>query len=187
MEKQFRQKGNNNIVKVVLFGPESTGKTTLSELLAEQYDTVWVPEYARAYLQEKWDKEGKTIEPKDLLPIAKGQMKSENLLAEKANKILFCDTDLLQYKVYSEVYYHGKVEPLLNKAALENTYNLYLLTYIDTPWEADDLRDRPHDREFMFNAFKNALEKHNRPYKLLKGDIKSRLDIAIAAIDTLLR
>lgn len=186
MEAELRQKEHHGIKKIVLFGPESTGKTTLSKLLAKHYNTVWVPEYARPYLQEKWDEEGKTIEPEDLLPIAKGQIKSENLLAKKANKFLFCDTDLLQYKVYSEIYYNGKVQPLLDKAALENSYDLYLLTYIDAPWEADDLRDRPHDREFMFNAFENTLKKHNRPYEILKGNIPSRMDAAVATIDKLL-
>ncbi|PID68904.1 MAG: nicotinate-nucleotide adenylyltransferase [Flavobacteriales bacterium] len=186
MERELKQKGSNHIVKVVLFGPESTGKTTLSKALANHYNTVWVPEFARTYLQKKWDKEKKTIEPTDLLPIAVGQMNLENKLAKKANKILFCDTDLLQYKVYSEVYYHGKVQPLLDKAALENAYNLYLLTYIDTPWIADDLRDRPNDREFMFQAFKNALEKYNRPYKWLKGSSEQRLKTAVNRIDKLL-
>jgi len=185
MEKKLRQQ-KANIIKVVLFGPESSGKTTLSIKLAHHYNTVWVAEYARAYLQNKWNNERKTCENSDLLPIAIGQMKLENKLVKKADKILICDTDLLETKVYSEEYYGGTVDPLLEKAAAENSYDLYLLTYIDTPWEADDLRDKPQERLEMFNAFENALKKYDRPYILLKGDKKTRLKAAIKAIDKLM-
>ncbi len=185
MEKKLRQQ-KANIIKVVLFGPESSGKTTLSIKLAHHYNTVWVAEYAREYLQNKWNNERKTCENSDLLPIAIGQMQLENKLVKKADKILICDTDLLETKVYSEEYYGGTVDPLLEKAAAENSYELYLLTYIDTPWEADDLRDKPQERLEMFNAFENALKKFDRPYVLLKGDKKTRLKTAIKAIDKLL-
>ena len=186
MEK-IPQQESLNLVKIVLFGPESTGKTTLSQLLARHYNTVWVREFARNYLQEKWNNERMTCEHDDLIPIAIGQMKMENKLARKADKVLICDTDLLETKVYSEEYYGGFVEPELDKAALENQYDLYLLTYIDTPWEADDLRDRPEQRQEMFDAFENALKKYNRNYITLKGDIKTRMDKAVTAIDQILR
>ncbi len=185
MEKKLKQK-SANIIKVVLFGPESTGKTTLSTQLARHYNTVWAPEYAREYLQEKWNNERKTCENSDLIPIAIGQMKLENELAKKADKLLICDTDLLETKVYSEEYYGGHVDQYLDEAALENQYDLYLLTYIDTPWEADDLRDRPEQRLEMFRAFENALKKYKRPYILLKGNKQKRLKEASNAIDKLL-
>jgi NadR type nicotinamide-nucleotide adenylyltransferase len=185
MEKKLGQQ-KANIIKVVLFGPESSGKTTLSINLAHHYNTVWVSEYAREYLQNKWNNKRKTCEYSDLLPIAFGQMKLENKLVKKADKVLICDTDLLETKVYSEEYYGGTVDPLLEKAAVENKYDLYLLTYIDAPWEADDLRDKPIERLEMFNAFENALKKYDRPYLLLKGDKKTRLKTAIKAIDKLL-
>jgi NadR type nicotinamide-nucleotide adenylyltransferase len=185
MEEKFKQQPSN-CVKVVLFGPESTGKTTLSRQLARYYNSVWVPEYAREYLQNKWNNERKTCEPNDLLPIAKGQMRLENQLAQKTDTVLICDTDLLETKVYSEAYYIGSCDPILEKYALENTYDLYLLTYIDTPWEADDLRDKPEYRKEMFEAFKNELIKQKRPYILLKGDKKTRLEKAIKHIDKLL-
>ncbi len=182
MEEKLKQEPAN-IVKIVLFGPESTGKTTLSEQLARHYNTVWVPEFARDYLQEKWNNERKTCEHKDLIPIAIGQMQLENKLVKKADKILICDTDLLETKVYSEEYYGGFVDPELDKAAMQNQYDLYLLTYIDTPWEADDLRDRPEQRQEMFEAFENTLKKFNRPYILLKGNMKTRFHNSINAID----
>jgi len=186
MGKKLRQSRGKSIIKVVIFGPESTGKTTLSNQLARHYNTVWVAEYAREYLQDKWNNERKTCENSDLLPIAIGQMNLENKLVKKADKVLICDTDLLETKVYSEEYYGGFVNPDLDKAAIENSYDLYLLTYIDTPWEADDLRDRPEQRKEMFNAFENALKKYERPYILLKGNKQIRLKTAIKAIDTLL-
>ena len=185
MEKDLRQE-DINLVKIVLFGPESTGKTTLSIQLAKHYNTVWVQEYARPYLQKVWNQERRTCQQKDILPIAFGQIALENRLAKRADKVLICDTDLLETKVYSSAYYGGFVDPILEKAATENTYNLYLLTYIDTPWEADDLRDRPEQRLEMFEAFQKALDEHHRPYLLLKGDKESRLKKAVEAIDAIL-
>ena len=185
MEKKLKQKPIN-LVKVVLFGPESTGKTTLSRHLAHHYNTVWTPEFAREYLQKKWNKERKTCEVEDLLPIAVGQMKLENRLAKRADKVLICDTDLLETKVYSEEFYDGFVDERLNKAATENTYDIYLLTYIDTPWEDDDLRDRPGLRLEMFNAFEKSLIDNNRPYIVLKGDKETRLKNAVETIDQII-
>ncbi len=185
MEEKFRQQPAN-IIRVVLFGPESTGKTTLSEQLARYYETVWVPEYAREYLQDKWNNERKTCEASDLLPIAAGQMLLENKLAKKATDILICDTDLLETKVYSEAYYLGYCDPILEKHALENKYDLYFLTYIDVPWEKDDLRDKPKEREQMFAYFKNTLEKYERNFVILKGDKKERLTTAVHHINKLL-
>lgn len=185
MENNLRQE-EANIIKVVIFGPESTGKTTISQQLARHYNTVWVVEYAREYLQDKWNNTRKTCETHDLIPIAEGQMRLENELAKRADKVLICDTDLLETKVYSQEYYGGFVDPKLDEAAQTNYYDLYLLTYIDTPWEADDLRDRPELRQEMFDAFEQALKDHNKNYILLKGDKQTRLETATKAIDKLL-
>jgi NadR type nicotinamide-nucleotide adenylyltransferase len=185
MEEALKQEPSN-CIKVVVFGPESTGKTTLAGQLARHYNSVWVPEFARDYLQAKWNNERKTCEAEDLLPIAIGQMKLENELAKKTDSVLICDTDLLETKVYSEEYYSGACDPLLEKYALINQYDLYFLTYIDAPWEKDDLRDRPNEREEMFKAFEDALIKNNRPYVLLKGNKNERLNKAVQHIDKLL-
>lgn len=186
MEETLRQEPSD-ILKVVLYGPESTGKTTLSRQLADHYQTLWVPEYARAYLQEKWNREQKICEPHDLIPIAQGQIKIENELTKKVSNLLICDTDLLETKVYSEAYYVGSCDPLLEKYALENKYDLYLLTYIDIPWEMDDLRDKPDKREEMFTYFKSALDKHQRPYQIIKGSREQRFETAVSLIDNLLK
>ncbi|NAS12644.1 AAA family ATPase [Poritiphilus flavus] len=186
MEEALKQKPTD-LIKVVVYGPESTGKTTLSQQLARHYNTAWVPEYAREYLQDKWDREQKTCEPEDLLPIAVGQMHLENSLSEQAEELLICDTDLLETKVYSEAYYVGYCDPLLEKYALKNSYDLYFLTFIDIPWEKDDLRDKPDERERMFQYFKQTLEKYDKKFVTLKGDKESRLSLAIHHIDKLLK
>ncbi|MBZ9729606.1 ATP-binding protein [Salegentibacter sp. JZCK2] len=177
----------SSVIKVVLFGPESTGKTTLAEMLAKHYNTLWVEEFMRDYLQEKWDKEQKVCEPKDMVPIAEGQIKRENELTQKANKLLISDTDLLELKVYSEAYYESFCDPQLLKHALNNFYDLYFLTYIDVPWTPDDLRDKPEDRIGMFKRFKATLKSSKKPYVILKGDLDERFKTAVRKIDELLK
>lgn len=188
MAKNLKQTQNNsNLIKVVLFGPESTGKTTLAGALAKHYNTHWVPEYMREYLQQKWDLKKQKCTLKDLLPIALGQMDSENTLAKEANKLLFCDTDLLEIKVYSEVYYEGFCPPEIEKAAVQNQYDFYFLMYIDTIWEEDDLRDKPGEREALFSVFENALKNGKKPYAILKGNKKTRIKEAIQLVDDLVK
>ena len=186
MEKNLKQI-TSDCLKVVVFGPESSGKTTLSKALALHYNVLWIEEFAREYLQEKWDKEKKVCELDDLLPIAFGQIKLENEYSQKTTKLLICDTDLLETKVYSETYYDGFCDPLLEKHAIENKYDLYILTDIDIPWVKDDLRDRPKKREEMFNAFKKTLIKCDKPYILVSGDVDNRMRNATKEIDKLLK
>tara|TARA_B110000114_G_scaffold38957_1_gene40730 strand:- start:128 stop:559 length:432 start_codon:yes stop_codon:yes gene_type:complete len=113
-------------------------------------------------------------------------MNLENKLGRKADKLLICDTDLLETKVYSEEFYGGKVDLKLSEAVDKNKYDLYLLTYIDTPWEEDDLRDKPEQRLEMFTAFENTLKKYKKNYILLKGDKETRLKNATEAIDKII-
>lgn len=184
MEEDLRQRPSN-LLKIVLFGPESTGKTVLAKQLSEHYKTVFVPEYSRVYALEK-NKKNETLTAIDVMPIAKGQMKLENTLVQQADKLLICDTNLLETKVYAEVYYNGFHNEFLTTSAIKNYYNLYFLTYIDIPWEADDVRDKPNERETMFNAFQDALIDYNKPYVLLKGTNKERFDLAVIHIDNLI-
>src|SRR5690554_8219055 len=107
-------------MKVVLYGPESTGKTTLAAQLAAHYDTEWVPEYMRTYLERKWEEKKELITRDDLIPIAEGQLAHEAELAKKAEKLLICDTNLLELKVYSEYYYDGFCPEFIRKKATKN-------------------------------------------------------------------
>jgi len=185
MEKNLKQ-SQSAIIKIALFGPESTGKTTLAIQLAAHYNTVWAPEFARDYLQEKWDKSQLICDINDMLPIAYGQVQLENKKLAVANKYLFCDTNLMVTKVFSEVYYNY-CDPLLDKAAQEHKYDLFFLTDIDVPWKKDDLRDRPEGRETVFEVFKQALIEAKKPFITLSGDKDLRLEKAISIIDDLVK
>lgn len=189
MEEKSKQTRNQpaELIKVVIYGPESTGKTTLAKQLATHFNTFWVPEYMREFLQKKWDSEKKLVQKEDLIPIAKGQMRLENELSEKVNDLLICDTNLLELKVYSEYYYDGFCPTEIKNEATKNNYSIYFLTYVDTPWEADDLRDRPENREEMFRIFEAELKKQGFPYKILKGNEKERFETAVKIIEELLK
>lgn len=188
MEKNNQQPNTSGkkLLKVVFFGPESTGKTTLSQDLAAHFNTTWAAEYMREYLQKKWDDSKETCQKQDLIPIAEGQIKNEAFAENNADKVVFYDTNLLQLKVYSEVYYNGFCPKEIEKEAQSRHYNLYFLLYIDIPWEADDLRDKPNDREGMFQVFEEALKKNNSSYITLKGDYSKRLETAKTLVENAL-
>ncbi len=169
--------------KIVLYGAESTGKTWLAKALADYYNTVWVPEFARVFLQEKYDNSGEICSYDDLIPIAKGQIDLEKQALQKTNKeIIFCDTNPLQTYYYGKAYFQNFEHSELWELAINRKYDFYLLTYIDTPWEEDDLRDKPNERLEMHQHFKNSLEENNLPYLLLKGNKEERLKKAINQI-----
>lgn len=183
MEKNLRQQ-KTTIIKIALFGPESTGKTTLAKQLADYYETEWVPEFARDYLQEKWEENQHICVADDMMPIAHGQASLENEKLATANKYLFCDTNLMVTKVFSEMYY-GFCDPLLNEAALKHEYDLFFLTDIDVPWEKDDIRDTPEGRETVFSVFKQTLINTKKPFITISGNKECRLAKATKIINDL--
>ena len=185
MEEKLKQQPTD-IIKIAMFGPESSGKTTLSRQLAEHYDTVWIPEFAREYLQDKLKNSNEVCIPEDLIPIAIGQVQLENDGLNTANKFLFCDTNLLVTKVYSEAYYEF-CDPVLDKAARKHKYDLFFLTNIDLPFEQDDLRDSEANRNKFFPIFHNSLIENKKPFVLLSGSKQQRLATAIAIINELVK
>ena len=167
------------VINVAILGAESTGKTTLCRDLAVHFGCPWVPEYMRTYLQKKWDSEQLTCTWNDLLPIAQGQIELENELAKQAAQTsdsgyVFCDTSLFELMVYSNWYY-GDCPEALTKAALAHYYDLILLTEVDIPWVADDLRDSPHQREDISAYFASQLTLHNKTFQRIGGDREERV------------
>jgi NadR type nicotinamide-nucleotide adenylyltransferase len=161
MEENLKQHpsvtNEKTVLRIAFYGPESTGKSTIAAQLAEAFDTVWAPEFARNYLQDKWNESGAICQPEDLLPIAIGQTQLENQKLQQANRFLFCDTNVLVTKVFGDIYY-GSVDPLVEKAAKKHKYDLIFLTDVDVPWEADDLRDRPDNRQETLRIFEENLK-----------------------------
>src|SRR5690554_1270662 len=141
----------------------------------------------RKFLEDKWAKEEELIAQEDLVPIAKGQLKSETRALQKVEKLLICDTDLLQLKVYSEYYYNGFCPDEIKEGIAKQKDRFYFLTYIDIPWEKDILRDRPNNREEMFHIFEAELKRQKLSYKILKGTEEERMKIAIETIGALLK
>ncbi len=183
MEENLKQL-SADIIKIAIVGPECTGKTTLARQLAERFNTVWIPEFARDYLQKKWDFSKEICAPEDMLPIVQGQIAAENEALEKAIDLIITDTSSIQSKVYSDIYYRLS-DPAIEKAARKHKYDLFFLTDIDVPWEKDDLRDHPNDRQADFEIFRNELIKHDKPYIILSGSAEERLQKATVIIDAL--
>lgn len=175
----LKQHTPKSVINVAILGAESTGKTTLCRDLAAYFGCPWVPEYMRTYLQAKWDKEHLTCTWEDLLPIAQGQIELENKLAAQAaqnsdSSYLFCDTSLFELMVYANWYY-GDCPDALTNAALTHHYDLILLTEVDTPWVADDLRDSPHQRDEISAYFESQLTRHQKPFHRIGGDRDERV------------
>ena len=186
--------------KIVIIGPESTGKSTLTEKLAAHYNTIACPEYAREYL----NKNGSAYTFDDLLPIAKGQIILEKKLTEEVSsfkfqvssnqqpvasnyKILFIDTDMYVMKVWCE-YVFGKCHQFILDEIVARKYDLYLLCNIDLPWVKDDLREYPDEqpRKELYHIYKDLLINQIVPWVSISGKYDERLKAAIAAVDALL-
>lgn len=170
--------------KVVVIGPESTGKSTLSEKLAAHFNTVWTPEYAREYLEQL----NRPYEEHDLLEIAAGQAALERQRAMNANKVLICDTDLYVIKVWSEHKY-GRCDPRILNQIAQQQCDLYLLTYVDLPWEEDPQREYPDlaMRTYFYHIYKDIVTASGVKWADIRGDYEDREALAIAAVEQLLQ
>jgi NadR type nicotinamide-nucleotide adenylyltransferase len=167
------------MIRVVVTGSECTGKTTLSQCLAQHYETVWVPEYARQFVLEK----GAAPDRTDVDAIAHGQLALENAQAAVARDLLIQDTDLLSTLVYSHHYY-GDSPTWIEETLRRRVPDLYLLAGIDVPWVPDgDLRDRGDRREEMQQLFRQALLDRDFEFIEVSGSVEERLEQSIPAID----
>jgi NadR type nicotinamide-nucleotide adenylyltransferase len=179
MEKADAKTGG--VIRIAITGPESTGKSLLSQQLAEHYLTDFVPEIARDYLNRLQ----RPYNYNDLLEIAQMQLKTENVMAALANKFLFCDTELIVIKIWSEIKYGKCHEWILDKLHT-HYYPLYLLCDIDLPWEDDPLREHPDSREFLMQYYEKNLKQLNRPFIKIRGRGLQRLKNAIHAVESIL-
>jgi NadR type nicotinamide-nucleotide adenylyltransferase len=188
--------------KIVVIGPECTGKSTLCAQLAKHYNTVWCPEYAREYLLSH----GKKYNYEDLLTISKGQIKLEEEVTQSAigkrllanshshsllttpPSLLFIDTDMYVMKVWSEFVF-GKCHPYILYQITERKYDLYLLCNTDIPWIKDELREYPDlkTRQKLYDIYKDLMNHQSTPWVEISGNYKERLQRAIAGIDNLLK
>lgn len=186
------------VKKVAIIGPESTGKSTLSARLAEHYNTLWVPEYARQYLSQH----GTAYTYDALLDIAKGQVALEEEYLSKAAQppaatqglphtqsptVLFIDTEMYVMKVWAEFVY-GKCHQWIIDQVVARRYDLYLLCNTDIPWSPDVLREYPDPapRQQLFCMYHDILVNQSTPWALISGDNEKRLQSAINAVNTIL-
>jgi NadR type nicotinamide-nucleotide adenylyltransferase len=169
--------------KIVVIGPESTGKSTLCGQLAEHYLTEWVPEYARTYLLEI--RRPYTYE--DLLIIARGQLELEDRIASSLkNSMVFIDTDMYVMKVWCE-YVFGKCHPFILDQIVKRKYDAYLLCNTDLPWVADELREYPDLalREHLFHMYKDLMINQSEPWVEVRGNDNERFRNAVSFVDSL--
>jgi NadR type nicotinamide-nucleotide adenylyltransferase len=167
--------------RVCIFGPESTGKSTLAQALAKHFQTLAVPEYARTLLE--WN-EGRLTEV-EMTDIARGQAASEDALAPYANRILVTDTDPLATCVWSQFLY-GRTDPEVSVLAHSRKADLYLLTDVDVPWVSDIVRFLPEDRLNFLEQCEQILSQTNRLYVKISGSWEERLRLAISAVEALM-
>ncbi|MGI9543852.1 MAG: AAA family ATPase [Cyclobacteriaceae bacterium] len=180
MEKNNANPNRRSLKKIVLIGPESTGKTTLARKLAKHYGTTWVPEYAREFLNAL----DRPYQKSDLLEIAKGQLEQEDEATSSAKGILICDTNLWVLKVWSE-YKYGSCHSWIEEQINQRFYDYYLLTNIDIVWQADPQREHPDQREGLFQIYHQHLSNQAVPFEILNGNLEVRFQRAITLIDSL--
>lgn len=194
------------VKKIVIVGPESTGKSTLCEQLAQHYHTHWCPEFAREYLLSN----GTPYTFEQLLEIAKGQLAMEDEYTRQVEKtwswlekercwinasslittshppLLFIDTDMYVMKVWCE-YVFEKCHPFILDEIAKRQYNGYLLCAPDLPWVKDELREYPDDKNRieLFHIYKDLLVHQSTPWHIVSGSYEERLQQAIAAVNSL--
>ncbi|MBB6459228.1 AAA family ATPase [Flammeovirga kamogawensis] len=171
------------VYKILITGPESTGKSTLCKALAEKYDTQWIKEYAREYI----DQVDRKYVYSDLKIIAQKQSDFQEKAILLANTFLFCDTGLEVLKIWSENSFQKCDQWILDNLSNQK-FDLVLLTDIDTPWQFDEQREhpKPEQRSYFIDLYKKELTEIYGGYHLIQGNEEERLEAAIKYIETLI-
>lgn len=175
------EKGNQ-LVRIALIGPESTGKSVLCEQLAAHYQTAWVREFARHYLPTL----SRPYQLNDIVWIGKKQSEQESELAEQANQCLFIDTEYINLKIWCEEVFQ-EVPDWIRERCNKPQYDLYLLTFPDIPWQSDPLRENEHRRDYLFMRYKEALDNIAAIYSIVSGTGNDRFNTALAAVEKFLK
>lgn len=149
-------------ISIAVTGPESSGKTTLCQQLAAHFNAPYVPEFAREYLKDK----GTNYNFEDVIEMAKKQIEMEDEALAKNPKLLFLDTDMINFKIWFE-FYGNKTPKFIEDRIKSNKYTLTLLLYPNTPWIDDGLRQNPNDRMELFNLFEQHLQHYKYPYTII--------------------
>lgn len=157
-------------MKIAFTGPESTGKTTLSMLVSEMFDGVYVPEFSRSFLEKR----NGFYEEQDLDTIAIGQCEALQIELKTANHLIVSDTDMTVMKVWSQFKY-GKVSPLIEKLYQEESFDHLFLCDTDIPWEEDPLREHPEKREELFRLYLELIQVKTKNFTIVKGSMEERL------------
>ncbi|MCF8233741.1 MAG: ATP-binding protein [Bacteroidales bacterium] len=164
--------------RIAITGPESTGKSQMAEKLARHFNTVFVPEIARDYI----DQLNRPYTQDDILQIAKNQLELEEEAAKKTDGLLFCDTEFLVTKIWSEHKYNN-CHPWIQKMYKVHVYDLYLLMEVDLPWQPDPQREHPHLRKFFFDCYYKELDQQGFRFEVVNGQGENRLKNAIRIVD----
>jgi HTH-type transcriptional repressor of NAD biosynthesis genes len=167
------------VKRICFYGPESTGKSTMAQRMAERYQTEFVPEVAKEFISSN------QFSTNDIIRIAHAQTVRIQQKTSIANKILFCDTDLITTAIYSDIYLHS-IPPVVKSLELQIRYDQYFLFDIDVPWVPDGLRDLGDKRQEVFLRFKNELEQREIPYILVTGSHAQREQQIVRFVDDLL-
>ncbi|RZK49571.1 MAG: NadR [Pedobacter sp.] len=173
---------NKGIKKIAIVGPESTGKSTISQQLAKHYNVAWVPEYARYYCAAL----DRPCDLQDEVNMFLGQLALEDAVLATANgPFILCDTTFITVKIWSDAMF-GETPKVVLEELPKHPYDFYLLMDIDLPWEYDPLRDFPDQREHFMAIWHSELKALNASYTVV-GGIQNRLENAIQAIDDFLK
>jgi NadR type nicotinamide-nucleotide adenylyltransferase len=174
------------VKRVVVFGPESTGKTTLARSLAGHIGEPWAEEFVREF----WEVKDGKITAEDLGTIALGQMASEDRAAERARQVVICDTDLLTCVLWNDLLFPGKCPEWVRaeaEARVRST-DLFLFCDTDLAWAEDPQRCFPDDagRAMVRRVWREALVGRGQPWVEITGESAERERIAVAAVKRLL-